>query len=241
MKAGGARVRPALMAVIALFVAACGETSHTAMGATLRVVPPPEDVPVAMLPAAAPETDLVEPSPPPAVAPARVGSPPRRARRAPTARGRIMIPSIGVDLETYEGVDDWTLRFGPSHWDVTARPGQKGNTTFAGHRTTYTRPFHDIDLIRPGDEVIFVNHTGTYTYKATHAFVVEETDVWIAEPTETPTFTLFACHPKGSERQRYVVKGDLEHAEPAAAERAPEAPEREPTRQPRTCVLCGAL
>lgn len=171
-------------------------------------------------------------------------SPPRAPRqtapRRPQATGRIVIPKIGVDLETYEGVDQWTLRFGPSWWDVTARPGDVGNTTFAGHRTTFTRPFYDIDRIAVGDEVTFTTAAGVFTYRATSSFVVEETAVWIAEPTDTPTFTLFACHPKGSERQRYVVKGDLVRAERVGSATAapPSPPEERGPSSPRTCLLC---
>jgi sortase A len=159
-----------------------------------------------------------------------------RSRARPAEIGRIVIPKLGLDLETYEGVDAWTLRFGPGHWEVTARPGQVGNATFAGHRTTFTHPFDEIDRLQVGDEVTFVTADGSFTYATTEFFVVGQTDVWIAEPTPTPTFTLFACHPRGSERQRYVVKGELVRAENASA--PPPEPAPSPPRSPRTCLLC---
>lgn len=241
MRSGGTRGLLALV-VAAMFVAGCATPDDAAIGQTLAVAPPREAVRVvAELPVpepgvgAAPAAASVLPARPPA----RVA---RRAAARPVAQGRVVIPAIGVDVETYAGVDDATLRFGPGWWDVTARPGEVGNTTFAGHRTTYTRPFYDIDRIKAGDEVRFVNDTGVYTYRATHAFVVDDTAVWIAEPTDTPTFTLFACHPKGSERQRYVVKGELVRAE-RHGETAPGEPagEHRGPSQPRTCVLCGRI
>ena len=38
---------------------------------------------------------------------------------------------------------------------------------------------------------------------------------WIADSTDTPTFTIFACNPKHSAKQRYVVKGKLVNSEKA--------------------------
>jgi sortase A len=192
MKVGAARALGALLAVVALSNAACGQRAGeiNAVGTGLRVLPRVVVVPGPL-----------------AARPAIFTPPP--VASSPAAGGRIVIPKIGLDLPTYEGVDAWTLRFGPGHWETTAEPGQVGNTTFAGHRTTFTRPFHDIDQLEPGDEVIFVTATGTFTYRVTDSFVVSDHDSWIADPTDTPTFTIFACHPKGSERERYVVKGEM--------------------------------
>ena len=133
--------------------------------------------------------------------------------RGPNPTGRIVIPRIHVDLATFEGIDDAALNQGPTHWEITTAPGEVGNTTFAGHRVTHTRPFIDIDLIRAGDEVIFSNAFGRFAYEATKHFVVDERDTWIADPTDTATFTLFSCHPKHSYKQRYVVQGKLVRAD----------------------------
>ncbi len=88
-------------------------------------------------------------------------------------------------------------------------PGQRGNTVFPGHRTTHSHPFHNLDLLAPGDEVIFHMPEADYTYAVRETLIVVPTDMWVIDQTETPTFTLVACHPKGSARQRIVVKGDL--------------------------------
>jgi sortase A len=233
VRVGAARVLLALFVTVGV-LGACGTRDEPArgVGAGLAVPTPTTQVQVATsAPAGATGA--------PAQTPVRA---PRRAVRAASARpigvGRIVIPKIGVDLETYEGVDQRTLKFGPSRWEISARPGQSGNTVFAGHRTTFTRPFYDIDLLAVGDEVTFVTESGVHTYRTTQFFVVGEADVWIAEPTDTPTFTLFACHPKGSERQRYVVKGDLVRSETFGAP-PPSPAEPAPTRQPRKCLLCA--
>ena len=80
---------------------------------------------------------------------------------------------------------------------------------FAGHRVTHTRVFFDIDLLTPGDQIIFHVATGTYTYEVTEHLIVGPADIWIANPTPEPTVTIFACHPKHSAKQRYVVRGKL--------------------------------
>lgn len=128
-----------------------------------------------------------------------------------------MIPRIGLNHLTYEGLELEIIDYGPSHWPGTAMPGQVGNTVFPGHRTTHSHPFLNIDLIQIGDQVTFSNDTGRYTYNVTETFVVDDSETWIANPTETPTFTIFACHPKRSAQQRYVVKGNLVKSERATS------------------------
>ncbi len=146
-------------------------------------------------------------------APRPAKAPKAAASRGPTPTGRIAIPRIGLDHLTYEGIDLATIDHGPSHWPGTALPGQVGNTVFPGHRVTNSRPFFNIDLIAIGDTVTFANDTGRFTYQVTEKLVVDDSDTWIANPTDTPTMTIFACHPKGSAKQRYVVKGKLVKSE----------------------------
>jgi sortase A len=123
--------------------------------------------------------------------------------------GTIEIPKIGLDHPIYEGVELENLHWGPGHWPGTAMPGQFGNAVFAGHRVTHTRPFLDIDRLQPGDQIIFTTSAGRFVYEVTDHEIVTADNVRISEPTLTPTVTVFACHPKGSARQRYVVHGRL--------------------------------
>lgn len=136
-------------------------------------------------------------------------SPSNSGPSGPQPTGHIEIPAIGLSHTTYEGVDMATLNHGPGHWPGTALPGHNGNTVFPGHRTTYSRPFWDIDLLRAGDEVIFTTPEGRFVYRVTDTFIVGEYDSWIIDQTANATFTIFGCHPKGSARQRYVAKGEL--------------------------------
>jgi sortase A len=70
--------------------------------------------------------------------------------------------------------------------------------------------FRNIDDLVAGDQIVFQDATGEYVYLVNRVEVVQPTDVWIINPTDTPTATLFACHPPGSTRQRIVVFADLQ-------------------------------
>jgi LPXTG-site transpeptidase (sortase) family protein len=141
--------------------------------------------------------------------------------RGPTPTGRIVIPRIGLNHLTYEGIELSTIDYGPSHWPGTAMPGDVGNTVFPGHRVTHDHPFFDIDLIQVGDQITFINETGRFTYEVTDHFVVNADETWIADQTDTPTMTIFGCHPKHSAKQRYVVKGKLVNSERAYSSSPP--------------------
>jgi sortase A len=130
------------------------------------------------------------------------------------AFGMIVIPKINLVHPIFEGIDETTIHWGPGHWPGSALPGQRGNTVFAGHRVTHTRPFLDIDLLAPGDRIIFHTAAGTYTYEVTDHLIVSPADLWIVNQTPDPAVTLFGCHPKHSANQRYVVRGKLISAGP---------------------------
>jgi sortase A len=119
--------------------------------------------------------------------------------------GILHLPSIGVSQPLFEGVTLTAINRGPSLWPGAALPGELGNVVVAGHRTTYTRPFWDLDLLQPGDELIFELHDGSrHVYTLDRTEVVDETDIHIIDQSYGYRATLFACHPKGSARQRIV-------------------------------------
>lgn len=158
----------------------------------------------------APPTTTTTTTAPPAQ-PAQPVSPPADAYAAEdrVVVGRIVIPKLGLDVPLNQGISLRTIDRGPSHWPGTALPGQNGNVVVAGHRVTKTRPFRHIDTLQPGDEIRFeVGGTWT-TYRVRAHEVVTPDAMRIVAPTSTPTVTLFACHPPGSARYRYVVYGDL--------------------------------
>ena len=138
-----------------------------------------------------------------------------RAKEPIVQIGKIHIPKIGLDHAIYEGVTLTVIDQGPGHWPGSARPGQLGNAVFAGHRVTHSHPFRRINELVPGDEIIFETNDGVFTYHMTGFEIVTPKDVHIVNPTPDATLTLFACHPPGSARQRYVVRGAFVSSRPA--------------------------
>lgn len=165
------------------------------------------DVPVISTTTVAPTSTTAAPAP----AKARVASGGGAVRTAPKVEpivriGEMEIPAIGLSTPIYRGITMRNINLGPSLWPGTANPGEVGNAVFAGHRTTYTRPFFKIDKLVPGDQVIFTVEGRRSVYSVTGHEIVTPDALWIADQTSTPTATIFACHPPGSARYRYVVR-----------------------------------
>ena len=110
-----------------------------------------------------------------------------------------------------EGTTASALRAGAGHYPNTPLPCESGNVAIAGHRTTYGKPFHNLDLMRPGDDIILETPIGSCTYKVSKApFPVSPDDGSVVAPTSQPSLTLTTCHPKGSAKQRLIVRAVLQ-------------------------------
>jgi sortase A len=151
-----------------------------------------------------------------------------RAATPEIVHGQLEIPSIGLSQPLFEGVTLTAIDRGPSHWPGTAMPGQLGNVVVAGHRTTKTRPFWDLDLVQPGAALIFSMANGDrFTYTLDRTEVVDDSAIHIVDPSFGYRATLFGCHPKGSAAKRIVGHFTLqkaEYADPATAATAPALP-----------------
>lgn len=132
-----------------------------------------------------------------------------RDRRVETGDSltRMRIPAIGVDVVVVQGITPSALRAGAGHYPDTALPCDAGNVAIAGHRTTFGKPFANIDRLKPGDTIELTTPIGVCTYKvAKDPFVVIPTDISVLKPTSDRSLTLTTCHPKGSAAQRLIVR-----------------------------------
>ena len=140
-------------------------------------------------------------------------APPRTADLPLPADGdpiaKIRIPSIGVNRTVVEGVSLDQLKRGPGHYPETPLPGQAGNVSIAGHRTTYGQPFHNFDKVKIGDQVIFETLQGKFVYEITESIIVKPNQVEILEEKGDNRITLIACHPKYSAAERLILIGKL--------------------------------
>lgn len=121
----------------------------------------------------------------------------------------IRIPRIGVDQVVFSGVDRQTLKSGPGHMPRTPLPGQPGNAVISGHRTTYGRPFFDLDQVAVGDSIEVEGQSGVHRYQVREIRLVRPTDVWVTHDRSGGWLTLITCNPKFSARERLVVVAEM--------------------------------
>jgi sortase A len=131
---------------------------------------------------------------------------------------RIDIPAIGVDVVVVQGTDEDALKAGAGHYPETPLPCTTGDVAIAGHRTTYGKPFANINLLTPGDLITLTTPVGSCVYRVSEApFVVVNTDWAVVAPTPgVATLTLTSCHPKGSASHRIVIKATMISSEALA-------------------------
>ncbi len=131
----------------------------------------------------------------------------------------VRIPRFGADYArpVIEGSDRGVLERGVGHYQGTAMPGQVGNFAVAGHRTTFGRPFHNIDRLRTGDVIVVETKTDYVVYAVDRHVLVRPWQVDVIAPVpehpgDEPTaavMTMTSCHPKYSATQRYVTFSHL--------------------------------
>lgn len=130
---------------------------------------------------------------------------------------RIKIPAIDVDVVVVEGTTPSALRAGAGHYATTSLPCDVGNVAIAGHRTTFGKPFANLDRLKPGDTIELDTPIGGCVYQvAKDPYPVSPNDTSVLDPTPERSLTLTTCHPKGSAAQRLIVRStwvkDLAHA-----------------------------
>jgi sortase A len=123
---------------------------------------------------------------------------------------RLRIPKLGVDVVVVEGTSEDALRAGAGHYPETPLPCDVGNVGIAGHRTTYGKPFNQIDRLAAGDLIQLDTPIGTCTYQvAKDPFIVQPDDFSVVAPPPdgfSRWLTLTSCNPKGSAAQRIIIR-----------------------------------
>lgn len=129
---------------------------------------------------------------------------------------RIKIPKLGVDTVVVEGTTPSALKAGAGHYRGTPLPCETGNVAIAGHRTTYGKPLAQMDRLAPGDQIILITPVGECTYEVSdrggspNPFVVQPENIGIVANTPGErNLTLTTCHPKGSAKQRLIIRAHL--------------------------------
>jgi sortase A len=129
-----------------------------------------------------------------------------RARtRSGDAIGRLTIPRLDLTMVLVDGTDADTLKKGPGRDRRTYMPGQGELVYVAGHRTTYSAPFSDIDDLRAGDRVTVRVPYATFVYRVTGHVIVPAEDIGRLRSRGREVLALQACHPRFFASHRYIV------------------------------------
>ena len=123
--------------------------------------------------------------------------------------GLISIPTIGLSQVIVNGTEKSQLQLGPGHYIGTAMPGEAGNVGIAGHRTTWGRPFRNLDKLHEGDRIFITTPRAAVMYRIVWIKIVKPDDVSVVAPTTTPSLTLTTCNPPYSAATRLVVRAEL--------------------------------
>lgn len=106
---------------------------------------------------------------------------------APAHAASISIPAIHLRENVTTNLDA-----GPA-WNPTGRPGGGDTIAIAGHRTTHTRPFHDLWQLQRGDRINVRYGTHTYRYVVTSRAIVSAANMHIADSVGHERLLLTAC------------------------------------------------
>ncbi|MFE1846639.1 class E sortase [Streptomyces sp. NPDC059515] len=156
-------------------------------------------------------------------------SPPRQK---PYAKGRsfaiMYIPRLGFtwNKPVLEGTDTGTLKKGLGHYAGTARLGERGNFSVAGHRRTHGDPFKDFPQLGRGDAVVLTDGTTWFTYRIDKGpYKTVPSDIEVIDPVPRMSgykrpgryLTLTTCEPEWGHSHRLIVWAHLDSTQPVEA------------------------
>jgi len=134
------------------------------------------------------------------------------------AFARMWAPDVRAESWTLvEGTEPADIEYAPGRFMEGAYPGEQGNFTLAGHNVPAI--FSEIRTLKAGDKVVIETKENFYVYEVQGDEVVNETEVDITAPVpgepgvepgdEDYWLTLFTCHPRWDNYERYVVYSQL--------------------------------
>ncbi|MFI2431603.1 class E sortase [Streptomyces sp. NPDC018693] len=161
-----------------------------------------------------------------AVRPAPAEStPPPQAYKKDEPFAIMYIPRLGFtwNKPVLEGTATDTLKKGLGHYANTARLGEAGNFSVAGHRRTHGDPFKDFPKLRRGDAVVLTDGTTWFTYRIDKGpYRTVPTDIEVIDPVPRKSgytrqgryLTLTTCDPEWGHSHRLIVWAHLDSTQP---------------------------
>lgn len=130
----------------------------------------------------------------------------------PEAFAMLSVPSAGISVPVFEGINARNLNAGVAWIDGTDEPGfDYGNTGIAGHRDGFFRGLQHVKL---GEPIILRAGGEQLDYRISDISIVDPTDIETLLPRQEETITLVTCYPfyfVGHAPQRYVVQAVRQH------------------------------
>ncbi|HTH72344.1 MAG TPA: sortase [Candidatus Pristimantibacillus sp.] len=123
----------------------------------------------------------------------------------------LVIPSLDMTQEIFEGRSVNTLLKGPWRRPATSTPDKGGNTVIAGHRFYYSRPavFYFLDKIKVGDPITVYWNGERYDYVVSESKVVPPEATDVENNTKDSELTLYTCTPLWTSSKRLVIVAKL--------------------------------
>ncbi len=121
------------------------------------------------------------------------------------AIGRLKIPRLDLNAIMVNGTDDDTLKMGPARHLRTFMPGEGKLIYVAGHRTTYSAPFSEINDLKLGDRVMVELPYATFEYRIRDHRIVDDNALEVLRSRGREELALQACHPRFFASQRYIA------------------------------------
>ncbi|WP_433792862.1 class E sortase [Actinoplanes sp. CA-252034] len=129
--------------------------------------------------------------------------------------GRLYIPKLDKKWVVVDGVQPDDIRYAPGHYPDTAKPGQVGNFSVAGHRVR--KIFWRLDELKDGDVIGVETRESWYIYHVYKQEVVKPNQVEVVapvpgKPKAKPTqalLTLTTCNPKFNNYERLIIHAEL--------------------------------
>lgn len=135
------------------------------------------------------------------------------------AIGKIAIPSIGLKLPIFYGLDNNNLMRGAGTMKADEKMGAENNYAIAGHHMEDPNIlFGPLSKAKIGKKIYLTDEKKVYVYKITKKVVVDETQVkWIDDVPGERLVTLVTCA-SGTEGEvnRIIIQGSLVSTETAS-------------------------
>jgi sortase A len=129
----------------------------------------------------------------------------RLGLREGDAVGRLKIPKLDLSMIVVNGTASNTLKKGPARHRRTFLPGEGKLIYIAGHRTTYSAPFSDIDDLHRGDRVLLELPYATFEYRIRGHRIVEAHQISVLRSRGREEVALQACWPRFFASHRYIA------------------------------------